>query len=366
MADLASRERISFGEALRRVDEIPGLAARSANQLTSFADLLDAHEAMVGRAVPADAMLTSVLEQSGYLAELQGSDDPQDGTRLENLIELVTRGPRVRRAAWRCCRRGLDADGLGGRAPLRPAAARRRPARPPGPADGDVDPEADLAAGAAEPDASLGAFLERVALVADSDQIPADPTPRSGVVTLMTLHTAKGLEFDGRLPDRVRGRGLPAPAGAAATPTSWPRSAGWPTSASPGRASGCTSPGRSCGRRGAARSTTRRAGSWPRSRTGWCDWRRTERAVTQLAEHVGDLAGAAGLADRVGYGAAPAEGPARSQRSAAGDRVLHADVRHGQGAGHVGQRRRHQGRRRLRLRPGSSGSSLKHAPLEKL
>jgi DNA helicase-2/ATP-dependent DNA helicase PcrA len=55
----------------------------------------------------------------------------------------------------------------------------------------------DLAAGAPEPDASLGAFLERVALVADSDQIPPAPdTESTGVVTLMTLHTAKGLEFD--------------------------------------------------------------------------------------------------------------------------------------------------------------------------
>ena len=60
-----------------------------------------------------------------------------------------------------------------------------------------LDPETDLAAGAAEPDASLGAFLERVALVADSDQIPARRMRRdAGVVTLMTLHTAKGLEFD--------------------------------------------------------------------------------------------------------------------------------------------------------------------------
>ena len=43
--------------------------------------------------------------------------------------------------------------------------------------DAVLDPEADLAAGAAEPDASLGAFLERVALVADSDQIPTRRMP---------------------------------------------------------------------------------------------------------------------------------------------------------------------------------------------
>ena len=43
----------------------------------------------------------------------------------------------------------------------------------------------------------MGAFLERVALVADSDQIPPAPdSEATGIVTLMTLHTAKGLEFD--------------------------------------------------------------------------------------------------------------------------------------------------------------------------
>ena len=58
------------------------------------------------------------------------------------------------------------------------------------------DASSDLGAGAPEPDPSLGAFLERVALVADSDQIPTPDAAEAGVVTLMTLHTAKGLEFD--------------------------------------------------------------------------------------------------------------------------------------------------------------------------
>ena len=50
MADLAARESISFGDALRQVDEIPGLASRSANQLRAFAQFLDDHEAMVAGA----------------------------------------------------------------------------------------------------------------------------------------------------------------------------------------------------------------------------------------------------------------------------------------------------------------------------
>ena len=89
VADLAARERISFGDALRRVDEIDGLASRSARLLTEFAAFMDEHEAMVAAGTPADQILLSVLEKSGYLTELSNSEDPQDETRLENLQELI-------------------------------------------------------------------------------------------------------------------------------------------------------------------------------------------------------------------------------------------------------------------------------------
>jgi DNA helicase-2/ATP-dependent DNA helicase PcrA len=174
VAELATRERVSFGEALRRIDDVPGLATRSANQLRWFADFMDQHEAMVAEGEPADVILTSVLEGSGYLSELQGSADPQDQTRLENLTELV--------AVAREFVAGATALG----APEEDA-----------PFPELVNGERDLAAAAPEPDASLGSFLERVALVADADQIPTAPGGAdAGVVTLMTLHTAKGLEFD--------------------------------------------------------------------------------------------------------------------------------------------------------------------------
>ena len=91
VAELAARERISFGEALRRVDDIPGLATRSANQLHGVRRRSwTSTRRWSPQDVPADAILTSVLERSGYLAELQDSTDPQDETRLENLVELVT------------------------------------------------------------------------------------------------------------------------------------------------------------------------------------------------------------------------------------------------------------------------------------
>ncbi|HEY5822216.1 MAG TPA: UvrD-helicase domain-containing protein [Propionibacteriaceae bacterium] len=188
VAELANRERISFGDALRRVDEIHGLATRSANQLRWFAALMDEHEAMVAADAPADAILTSVLEKSGYLAELQDSADPQDQTRLENLVELVevAREFVIGIGAEQDGFVEFEIDPEVGTLFEQPASATP-----------DLDPELDLAAAAPEADASLGSFLERVALVADSDQIPTEPGAEDvGVVTLMTLHTAKGLEFD--------------------------------------------------------------------------------------------------------------------------------------------------------------------------
>ena len=190
VAELATRLRISFGEALRRVDEIPGLASRSVRLLQGFAELLDQHEGMVAAGAPADQILTSVLEKSGYLNELKTSVDPQDQTRLENLVELVAVAQEFVTGVAAAevepelySEFGvLDHD----RSALSTPIAEDRPSE-----------DLELAAGAPEPDTSLGAFLERVALVADSDQIPtASDGADSGVVTLMTLHTAKGLEFD--------------------------------------------------------------------------------------------------------------------------------------------------------------------------
>ena len=213
VADLASRERISFGDALRRVDEIDGLASRSARLLADFAGLMDEHEAMVAASRPADQILVSVLEKSGYLAELSESEDPQDETRLENLQELigvarefVAEATPVAPGDFELSAEdlaSLTAEELAELAELTGvdpqtgelAAAAQQPGSPRETENAADDGTVSLAAGAPEPDPSLGAFLERVALVADSDQIP-DASESAGVVTLMTLHTAKGLEFD--------------------------------------------------------------------------------------------------------------------------------------------------------------------------
>jgi DNA helicase II / ATP-dependent DNA helicase PcrA len=156
VAALAERERITFWEALHRPDEAPGVATRSLNAIRAFVTIMDKLAAMVADDEPVDAVLEAVLADSGYLATLEESHDPQDETRVENLAELVA-----------VSREFADESEAG----------------------------------------TLAEFLERVALVADADQIPdndggdggdgedGDDGDDQGVVTLMTLHTAKGLEF---------------------------------------------------------------------------------------------------------------------------------------------------------------------------
>jgi DNA helicase-2/ATP-dependent DNA helicase PcrA len=141
---LADRERIPFVEALARADEAPGIATRSLTCIRAFTQLLEDLRTIVDGGGGPATVLEAVLEQTGYLAELRASHDPQDETRIENLAELV-----------QVAREFEDSS----------------------------------------PDGSLTDFLERVSLVADSDDIPDDDVEDNGVVTLMTLHTAKGLEF---------------------------------------------------------------------------------------------------------------------------------------------------------------------------
>ncbi|EFF92678.1 ATP-dependent DNA helicase PcrA [Streptomyces sp. e14] len=143
---LAQREKISFPQALRRVDEAYGMAARSANAVKRFNTLMEELRTIVESGAGPATILEAVLERTGYLAELQSSTDPQDETRIENLQELAA-----------------------------------------------VALEFEQERGEGEP-VALSEFLEQVALVADSDQIP-DEEDGDGVITLMTLHTAKGLEF---------------------------------------------------------------------------------------------------------------------------------------------------------------------------
>ena len=86
---LAQRERITFWEALQRADEAPGIATRSLTAIRGFVEMVQELQSMVDAGERADVVLEAVLARSGYLAELEASDDPQDETRVENLAELV-------------------------------------------------------------------------------------------------------------------------------------------------------------------------------------------------------------------------------------------------------------------------------------
>ncbi|MGW6640953.1 DNA helicase PcrA [Streptomyces iakyrus] len=143
---LSQREKISFPQALKRVDEAYGMAARSTNAVKRFNTLMEDLRTIVESGAGPATVLEAVLERTGYLAELQASTDPQDETRIENLQELAAVAMEFEQE------RGEDEQ------------------------------------------TTLSDFLEQVALVADSDQIP-DEEDGDGVITLMTLHTAKGLEF---------------------------------------------------------------------------------------------------------------------------------------------------------------------------
>ena len=146
----ARREKITFSAALNRLSEIHTLPTRSATALAEFNRLLGNLRTLDESGAGPSAILEAAMEASGYLKELTVSKDPQDEVRVENIAELenVTREYEEQFAE---------------------------------------DNEADEVA-------TLSNFLERVSLVADSDQIPTGDE-HGGVITLMTLHTAKGLEF---------------------------------------------------------------------------------------------------------------------------------------------------------------------------
>ena len=129
--------------AAETAPEVLGITPRAAKSAAAFWGLIETLRAAEARGASQADILEEVLDRTGYLAELRRSEDPQDASRVENLAELHSVAG------------AFAADAPGG---------------------------------------TLADFLERVALVADSDQVPAEGE-RGGQVTLMTVHTAKGLEF---------------------------------------------------------------------------------------------------------------------------------------------------------------------------
>ena len=171
---------MSFADAL--VDaahgKVTALGTRAKNAIAAFLELMDGLRADAAEATNAitglpdiGVVVSRILDATGYKAELEASTDPQDGARLDNLNELVSVAREFSSEAANLMAYAAMGAGTG--------------------AGVEGNDLAEPMVG--EPQTgSIHAFLEKVSLVADSDQLPDDST---NVVTLMTLHTAKGLEF---------------------------------------------------------------------------------------------------------------------------------------------------------------------------
>ena len=143
----AKENSISFWSALNQIDKIAeqiGISSRTFNALKSFRDLMTSLiDFMKANDSKPSKVVENVLNQSGLLQDLRESKDPQDEFRVDNLSQLQSVAAEYEQNT---------------------------------------------------PDANVAGFLETTALVADSDQLP-DQGEDTGKVTLMTLHTAKGLEY---------------------------------------------------------------------------------------------------------------------------------------------------------------------------
>ena len=149
--DLFAQEQgISFWQGLLRCSEVTGLPARAAQSIQDFTSMMSALHVLVEAKTRPSVIVEAALEQSGLLKELADSTDPQDEVRVENLKELVAVSMEYE--------------------------------------------ERDFEELIEDEEISLAGFLEKVSLVADADEIP-EGEDHGGVVTMMTLHTAKGLEF---------------------------------------------------------------------------------------------------------------------------------------------------------------------------
>lgn len=155
VAVYAENTGVGFGDALVAAAQgkVPMLNTRAEKAIAGFVEMFDELRGRLDDAL--GELVEAVLERTGYRRELEASTDPQELARLDNLNELVSVAHEF--------------------------STDRENAAALGPDDEDV-PDTGV----------LADFLERVSLVADADEIPEHG---AGVVTLMTLHTAKGLEF---------------------------------------------------------------------------------------------------------------------------------------------------------------------------
>ena len=139
IASYAEKNGLSVRQVLSHVSDL-GFGPKITGAINQLAELMDNLEAMIPNET-VDVILRAVLDRSGLLESLRNSKDPQDEARVENLEELVSVAREFQRN---------------------------------------------------NPEGRLPDFLNEVALVAAADDLDDE----SGTVSLMTLHTAKGLEYE--------------------------------------------------------------------------------------------------------------------------------------------------------------------------
>ena len=139
VSNYAYEHEISFYSALRQASDIPGLG-KAAEKIRPFVQFVQSMRAKLDRADSLTSLIQAILDETGYLEELQAEGTEEAEERIQNIDELVSK-------------------------------------------------MADYEEGEEHP--TLSGFLEEVALVADIDEYDEN----TDYVILMTLHSAKGLEF---------------------------------------------------------------------------------------------------------------------------------------------------------------------------
>ena len=139
VADFAQSYEVALWDALSEAGNIPTLTARNSGGIGKFMELMDNFMAL-SETVPPSVLIETILKETGYISELEKSKEIEDKSRIENLKELVS-----------------DA----------------------------VDFEKN------NEDKSLSAYLEKISLVQDTDKMDDE----DDAIVLMTVHSAKGLEF---------------------------------------------------------------------------------------------------------------------------------------------------------------------------
>jgi DNA helicase-2/ATP-dependent DNA helicase PcrA len=187
VAKFAWEHGCAFGDVFEMLDDVPDINSSARQKLLNFnsmltqiADWIDNEEPELG------SIVERVIKDSGYLEELEQSKDPQDQVRVENLDQLV-------QAATSFVPQQFDDDSEVEESEVEESEVEEISTKIS--TEHDVENNSDdwhQVRGRS----GLEAFLEQVALIADADDIPDNSTEDLGMVTLMTLHTAKGLEFD--------------------------------------------------------------------------------------------------------------------------------------------------------------------------